>query len=281
MRRSGRSLTTCRAAAGAAAAAAAIVLGGGLRASPASARTGPPSSTPAPRHVVVVELFTSQGCSTCPPADRLLSRLGAAGADVLPLAFHVDYWNRIGWTDPFSSHDWSQRQVEYARALGLKNVYTPQAVVDGAAEMVGSEENQVRAAIASAASKPAAAISLELEPKGSKVRVTARIALPEPLRGGPENLMLAVYETGLVTPVKAGENNGQTLHNDYVVRSLRRAAEIAPGGSTSTSATATLSLEKGWNRSALGVAAFLQDPRSLAIRGAGAALLPGTSAAAR
>ena len=228
----------------------------------------------APRRAVVIELFTSQGCSSCPPADALLTRLASEGAGVIPLAFHVDYWNRAGWRDPFSNHDWSQRQVAYSRALGLTQVYTPQAVIDGTSELVGSEEQRVRAAISAAASRPAATISLQVEPKGSRLQVIAEVERPEPLRSSWEDLMVAVYETGLVTAVGSGENGGRTLHNDYVVRSLRRAAKISPGDSPRTRATATLALEKEWNRSALGVAAFLQDPRTLAISGAAALPLP-------
>jgi hypothetical protein len=228
----------------------------------------------APRRAVVIELFTSQGCSSCPPADRLLTRLAAEGMGIVPLAFHVDYWDRAGWRDPFSSHDWSQRQVAYSRALGLTQVYTPQAVIDGTSELVGSEEQRVRAAISAAASRPAATISLEVEPRGSKLEVVAEVERPEPLRGNSEDLMLAVYETGLVTAVASGENGGRTLHNDYVVRSLRRAAKISPGDSPRTRTAVTLALEKEWNRSALGLAAFLQDPGTLAIRGAAALPLP-------
>jgi len=120
-------------------------------------------------HTVVVELFTSQGCSSCPPADRLLSELGAESRDrVVPLAFHVDFWNHAGWTDPFSKREWTDRQVGYSRALGVRNVYTPQAVVDGSAELVGSDANGMRAAIAAAAAKPAAAIALRLQPAAAE-----------------------------------------------------------------------------------------------------------------
>src|ERR1700681_1033381 len=98
------------------------------------------------RGPVVVELFTSQGCSSCPPADRLLSRLqgdSRTAGTVIPLAFHVDYWNRLGWSDPFSSAAWSERQMTYAKALHSNRIYTPQLVVGGRAECVGSEERQV------------------------------------------------------------------------------------------------------------------------------------------
>ena len=217
------------------------------------------------RRPVVVELFTSQGCSSCPPADRLLARLGeAGGGGVVPLEFHVDYWNGQAWTDPFSSPEWTLRQKAYARRFGETQLYTPQAVVDGASELIGSRESELRAAVAEAASRPGASIALSLEPSETEVRVGARIELPESLRGRRWDLMLAVYETGLSTPVKKGENGGRTLANEYVVRSLRRDGPIEQ----SASRESRLPLESGWNRARLGVAAFLQDPETLEIRGA-------------
>ena len=224
----------------------------------------------APR-AVVVELFTSQGCSTCPPADRLLATLGqTSGGRVVPLAFHVGYWNSAGWTDPFSASEWTKRQEAYAHRFGSSQVYTPQAVVDGTAELIGSRETELRAAIATAAARPAATISLSLQPSEKEVRVAARVDLPDSLRGRKRDLMVAVYETGLVTSVERGENGGRTLANDYVVRRLARAGRIGE----SSEVAATFPLEKDWNRARLGVAAFLQDPETLEIRGAAAASFP-------
>ncbi|HUF18267.1 MAG TPA: DUF1223 domain-containing protein, partial [Thermoanaerobaculia bacterium] len=100
---------------------------------------------------VVLELFTSQGCSSCPPADRLLTALGTerfAGGTVIPLAWHVDYWNRLGWSDPFSSAQWSARQREYARVMRSSQVYTPQLILNGRSQLVGSSERAVRTEIA-------------------------------------------------------------------------------------------------------------------------------------
>ncbi len=235
-------------------------------------------ATPSPvtePHAVVVELFTSQGCSTCPPADRLLTDLGHQGSGrVIPLEFHVDFWNHIGWTDPFSSREWTERQVAYARVFGLRQVYTPQAVVDGAAELVGSDEDRLRAAIAASASRPAGKISLRLEPTDSRVLVSAEVDLPEALRKTRLDLMLVVFETELVTSVSRGENGGSTLRNDYVVRSLERAAKLPAGGPNPVRHDAKLKLARNWNLSRLGVAAFLQDPQSLEIRGASAQSLP-------
>jgi hypothetical protein len=247
-------------------------------ASASDAREEPPPEPAGvpPSHAVVVELFTSQGCITCPPADRLLVSLGEESAGrVVPLSFHVDFWNSLGWKDPFSRGAWTERQRAYARALRLGQVYTPQAVVDGRSEMNGSDSARLRAAIAAAASRPAGKISLLLEPSPSQILVRARVDLPEALRGRKLDLMLALFERGLVTAVGRGENGGRTLHNDYVVRSLRRVGRVSSRGPAETSHDAMLSLEKEWERSRLGVAGFLQDPGSLEIYGANAMLLSG------
>lgn len=239
------------------------------RCDPSAAQTAPnldPES--ATSHPVVVELFTSQGCYSCPPADHLLSRLGREnGGRVVPLAFHVDFWNSGGWRDPFSSAAWSSRQKSYTTALHLKSGYTPQAVVQGVAEMVGSDEERLLAAIASAAERPAADLSLALEPAESEVTARVRIAIPPTLAGRRWDLMLAVYETGLVTAVERGENKGRELHNDYVVRSLRRERL---GKDDFSDVSSKLPLERDWERSRVGVVAFLQDPKSLEIGGVAA-----------
>ncbi len=235
------------------------------------------AQTPDTAHPVLVELFTSQGCSSCPPADRLLTELGAADAGrVVPLSFHVDYWNHAGWTDPFSSHSWTERQVEYMRAFHLEAPYTPQAVVDGASQVVGSDASALRSAIAAAQSRPAAGIALRLAPGASKVEVDAAVDLPESLRVRRWELQVAVFETGLVTSVGKGENGGRTLHNDYVVRALTSAGKVEKPATLKT----TVRLDKGWDRSHLGVAAFLQDPKTLEIRGASVKLLGSGSEAA-
>jgi hypothetical protein len=222
---------------------------------------------------VLVELFTSQGCYSCPPADLLLSRLGREGrGEIVPLAFHVDFWNSGGWRDPFSSSAWSRRQAAYTTALGLKSGYTPQAVVHGLVERVGSDEEGILDAIANAAARPAAELSLSLEPAASEVTARVRVGIPPPLRGRRWDLMLAVYETGLVTAVRRGENKGRELKNDYVVRSLRR-ERLGKDDSLVSEVTSRLSLDRDWSRSHVGVAAFLQDPKTLEVGGVAAEAL--------
>jgi len=230
-----------------------------------------PSTQSRSGHVVLVELFTSQGCSTCPPADRLLSTIAEESAGrVVALSFHVDFWNSTGWTDPFSKKEWTQRQVAYGRTFGLNQIYTPQAVVDGGTEVVGSNADRLRVAINAAAARPGGEISLHLEPSGSRVKVGVEVTLPETLRNQSLDLLLAVFETGLITSVGRGENSGRTLRNDYVVRRLERGDRLSSNGPAQTRHTASLRLSKDWDPSRLGVAAFLQDPKSFEIRGAAA-----------
>jgi hypothetical protein len=252
-------------------AAAAVVLTavGSLAAVPVPLPGAVPEGDASAGHPVVVELFTSQGCFTCPPADRLLARLGReAGGQVVPLAFHVDSWNHAGWTDPFSDAAWSRRHAFYARTLRADGAFTPQAVVDGAVATLGSDETALRAAIAAAAARPAATIRLELEPGPKSVAVQVAVDLPVELRDRKLDLMLAVFETGLETAVGRGENGGRKLLDDYVVRTLERAGRI-PGGAVATShLAADLALRDGWVRARLGVAAFVQDPKTLSIHGA-------------
>jgi hypothetical protein len=240
----------------------------------------PDSVAPPPSdRVVVVELFTSQGCSSCPPADRLLTRLaedaGYAGR-VVPLSFHVDYWNHIGWTDPFSSPRWSQRQRRYAGRLAKGRVYTPQTVVDGRAVAVGSDERLIREQIAVAFERARdARIDLRVGAATAGVLpVRASVQLTGDVPGSADlELWVALAERGLVTPVRAGENAAATLRNDHVVRHLERLATLPRrSGSTGTGDIA-FAIAAGWRPESLEVVAFLQDPASLAIHGAAVARL--------
>jgi hypothetical protein len=170
--------------------------------------------------VAVVELFTSQGCSSCPPAEAVLGNLEAAaardGRPVYTLAFHVDYWNHLGWADPFSEPAYSERQRQYARTLKLDQVYTPQMVVNGRSQFVGSDRDAADRAIADALAAPAAVrLAADIDRfAGGNLRL--RYAAPG--AGADAVIHVAVVEQGLLTEVKRGENAGQLLDQPSVVR---------------------------------------------------------------
>jgi len=176
------------------------------------------SSTTTAEPFVVVELFTSQGCSSCPPADRLLSALyqqsKQEGTRVIPLSFHVAYWNYLGWKDPFSKEAFSQRQRNYAKALH-SGVYTPQMVFNGRQEGVGSKANQVLGRVETQLKKPAkASISLNYTLKANELQASFELdALPI-----DSDVNIALVERDLELYVKRGENGGRTLKHDNVVR---------------------------------------------------------------
>jgi hypothetical protein len=225
---------------------------------------------------VVLELFTSQGCSTCPPADRLLSELGrgVAAGQVIPLAFHVDYWDRQGWTDPFDSPQWSQRQQRYAHALTGDRLATPQLVIDGHGECVGSRRDEVLSKIAEARTQPpAAAVDLAIGDPGRggahprlRVKVTVRVLRQTSSRD--LDLWVALTQSGLVTQVKGGENATATLRDDFVVRRLEKALTVRGRAGEQRDKELDLALDPSWPLADLAVAAFVQDPSSLVIVGA-------------
>lgn len=221
---------------------------------------------------VLVELFTAQGCSSCPPADRLLTAMGSdpdLGKQVVPLAFHVTYWNTDAWHDRFSDAAWTKRQKEYVIAGGGERIYTPQMVIGGGAQCVGADVKCIKAGVEAAAAKAQGAVSVVPAVRGGEVVVTVTAQAP----AGQKTLdvMVALYESGLDTEVRGGENAQKTLHDDYVVRRLQRAFRVS--GEAQRQQAVTLELEPEWQRGRLGVAAFLQDPKTHQVFGAAAAAL--------
>ena len=170
------------------------------------------------RGPVVVELFTSQGCSSCVPADRLMGEL-AARDDVVALSFHVDYWDYIGWTDPFASAETTARQHAYARALGQRNVYTPEIVVGGVTHRVGSDTKAVRAAIRKVRETPGVGAEVTIEMIGPDV---LRVTVGASHYFGAADVVLVRYDERLETAVPRGENAGRTVVNHNVVREFRK-----------------------------------------------------------
>jgi len=160
---------------------------------------------------VVVELFTSQGCSSCPSADAFLTDLAHQNRDVLPLAFHVTYWNHLGWKDPYAFDAATDRQRDYARHLSDDGVYTPQMVVDGTTGFVGSDRTRGAAVIARAVRKPVA-ISLTRDGQVLLIKVGSG--------AGQARVLLVGFDHTHETPIGRGENGGRTLTESNIVRSL-------------------------------------------------------------
>ncbi len=217
----------------------------------------------APKRVpVIVELFTSEGCSSCPPADVLLVQLnqqGIPGADVIALGQHVDYWNHLGWADRFSSAKFSHRQNDYSNRFGLDSVYTPQMVVNGHAQFVGNDTGQARKAITEAASQPAQSkVGLSLDG-------TQKLGIEVSGAEKPAQVMLAITEDNLTTEVARGENGGRTLRHAAVVRDLRKIGEVKDGKFSSSQA---LKLSSEWRVENLHAVVFLQNPATMQITGA-------------
>ena len=190
-----------------------------------------------PRVLVLAELFTSEGCSSCPPADDLLRRLlndqPVDGVEVVPISEHVDYWDRLGWRDPFSSAHYSERQSAYAHALGGGQIYTPQLVVDGALEAVGNDFSAVRKALTRAAQSPHANVTISATRVDTGSKVTVRVAvsdLPAPFAASKTEVMVAVVEDGLATDVPRGENARRRLRHDAVARGLTSIGTLASAG---------------------------------------------------
>ena len=200
---------------------------------------------------------------------RELANDAALRGKVIPLAFHVDYWDRLGWRDPFSAAEWSRRQSFYVRALSLRGGYTPQMVVNGARQFVGSNARALDAALAEESRQaPFGSVRVTLARASGAINASVSAKVTS---AAPTDVVLALVENGISTKVTAGENGGTTIDNDAIVRRLMRVAT----GSVET--TVSIPIDKTWNASRLGVVVFLQDRKTLAIRGA--AVAPASSPA--
>lgn len=215
---------------------------------------------------VLVELFTSEGCSSCPPADELLLRLSQQspeGVEVIALGEHVDYWDRLGWKDRFASPRFSQRQQWYGGAIGFHSAYTPQAVVDGRIEFVGNDGRRMAAALKEAARTPKARVTIAQS--GGAVAISVK-DLPAGFDAKSAEVWLAVTESGLETQVARGENGGRRLRHAPVVR---RMENLGAGERFEQ----RLEIDSQWSRPNLRVVAFVQDRKSGRVAGAASARL--------
>lgn len=224
-----------------------------------AAQAGRCTAESGPHTAALVELYTSEGCSSCPPADQWLSGLGRGYAPdrVVPIALHVDYWDYIGWKDPYAKRDFSLRQRKLTQLQRLALMYTPQVMLQGR-DFRGWGTAAFDEAVSRINARPAAArIALEilaLEPQAVHLRVQARLS--DPARKGDAALYLAAYENRLQSRVTQGENRGRTLVHDYVVLEWQGPFALAAGG---FSAERRLPLLPGAMPTNSGVVGFVQD----------------------
>ncbi|WPU95041.1 DUF1223 domain-containing protein [Mucilaginibacter sabulilitoris] len=221
----------------------------------------------------LLELFTSEGCSSCPSADELLAKIQkeSQGKPVYVLAYHVDYWNQLGWKDIFSNADYSKRQKEYSYTLNAQ-VYTPQVVINGKSEAVGSDERALRNAIAEGlAGSPSANITLQAQQNGDKLTVNYQVTSGS----ATDKLLLAVVQKSAVSKVKAGENDGRTLTHAQIVRGLYP-VKLTP----EKKGVSTIKLPQGFNTQGWEVVGFVQSKTNGEILSATKAQFSATSTAA-
>ena len=241
---------------------------------------GPESSSAAPaparKAIVLAELFTSEGCSSCPPADEVLSRLAqqqpVTGVTVLGLSENVDYWNRLGWVDQFSSATFSKRQSEYAaRVFRSSGVYTPQMVIDGSQEEVGSDAKGVYRKIAQAAQVPKAVVNVVADLPSATTALHIRVKVdvpPEIIVGEASDVVVAIAEDNLASDVRHGENGGKRLKHSGVVRRFLTVGTLMPH-TRGWSGTTSVAVAPEWKSADLKVISFLQEQQSRRVVAAG------------
>jgi hypothetical protein len=250
--------------------------------SPFAAKAKAQTSVDAGRQPVVVELFTSEGCSSCPPADALLQQLEqqqpVAGAEIIALEEHVDYWNHDGWIDPFSSSEWTLRQQDYA-ALFKNDPYTPELVVNGHSQFVGNNGRKAEFEIEKAAhgvKTEVAITSGSPQAKGGQ-RFTVSVGkLAQSTAGDVAEVWLAVTEDGLHSSVSLGENAGHVLHHIATLRSLQKIGVAnANGASVSFAGDPVVKFNSHWNPENLHVMVFVQEKKGREILGAASIKIKG------
>ncbi len=224
---------------------------------------------------VIVELFTSEGCSSCPAADRLLSYLDhmqpVPGAQVVALEEHVDYWNQLGWTDPFSSPQYRARQNDYAMAFRAGNIYTPQMVVNGESEFVGSDNSRAyhEIELASQTATTVVGLASTANPRDPDLLdLSVQVTNAKSGKWHDSNVYLAVTENGLTTLVQGGENSGRKLRHSAVVRSFGVIGRVKPEGAKGGQLVSTLRLPHEWKRENLRAVVFVQERDTHHITGA-------------
>lgn len=241
-----------------------LALGFSLTYVTGSASTQECSASSGKHTVALLELYTSEGCSSCPPADRLLSSLPARelGADrVVPLALHVDYWDYLGWRDPFAQNKFTKRQRQMGAINRLSTIYTPQFLLNGKdfrpwrAQSVNAEVADINRSTARANLQ----LNLRQDEDATQLQITANADVPDDSDRHNADAYIVLYENKLTRNVKAGENAGRTLDHNFVARKFVGPIRVKAGG---VKFDQTLVLAKNWKAKDLGVVAFVQDRRN-------------------
>jgi len=235
------------------------------------------------RTPVLVELFTSEGCSDCPPADKVLTWLAKSqpvdDVEIIPLSEHVDYWNHLGWSDPFSSVAFSERQHNYSIAL-RSEVYTPQMIVDGKVQFVGSDASAALKAISSESRAPRVTVDIQpIRPVGGSERnsVSLSVRVERLLSLDPKTkglVFVAVTEDNLQSSVVRGENSGRTLAHTAVVRALKTIGKLDARADAAFVGKPTIEISRGWKRQDLRAIVFVEAEGNHRILGAAEIPIP-------
>jgi hypothetical protein len=233
-----------------------------------------PTAATKSRAPVLVELFTSEGCSDCPPADALLAvmyrKQPFPTADVIAIEEHVDYWDQQGWRDPFSSSKWTQRQNGYSFVMHTGSSYTPQMVVDGTQGFIGSRGPAAKAAVEKAAENQKAKIEIgEVEPPTDK-GVTLKIAVEKLPSTSPKDtaeVLLGITESGLHSAVSSGENAGHELQHSAVLRDMKVIGAAGKNGQDGFAGEEAVKLDAKWNLENLRAVVFVQEKKSRRVLG--------------
>lgn len=240
---------------------------------PAAGRAQETAAADALRKPILVELFTSEGCSSCPPADLILQKLQAQqpvpGAEIIPIEEHVDYWNHDGWVDPYSSQEWTVRQQVYS-ALDKKDPYTPELVVDGQNQFVGNNPQEALLAIQDAVHISKAEVNLTPSTvDGKNARFTVSVAKFPKSGGDVAEVWLAVTEDGLHSSVSRGENAGHELTHTATLRALHKIGVADANGSEfAFNGETAVKLNSHWNSDNLHVIVFVQERKGRQVIGA-------------
>ena len=226
---------------------------------------------------MVLELFTSEGCSSCPPADALALKLETTqpfdGTNIIAIEEHVDYWNHEGWMDRYSSHEWTERQLNYVELFKEKSAFTPEIVIDGQKQLVGSRESEIRQLIVAEASRPKTDVSIIAEGTAPDGAPQFKVQVGK-LQGHDDRdhaeVWLAITEKDLKTSVSGGENAGKNLVHAPVLRSLHKIGVANPKTEApfDFEISTRVKLQPNWERQNLQVVAFVQEKKSLRILGA-------------